>query len=82
MQPWVDELRLIGAVGHNTTDTGRGEDHDLRLLGREERLDVGLAGEIQFTMSSGDDVGVAARLQASQDSAAHEATVAGEVDAC
>jgi hypothetical protein len=75
-----DEVAGVGGVGVDAADLGGGEDHVAGLLGGEEGLDVGLAGEVELGVGADDDVGEAEGEEAAEDRGADEAPVSGDED--
>lgn len=75
-----DEVGGEGGVGVDAADLGGGEDDVARVLGGEEGLDVGLAGEVELGVGAEDDGGEAEREEAAQDRGPDEALVAGDED--
>jgi hypothetical protein len=71
----IDELGRIAVVGVDTADLCRRHIDLLRLFLGEEGSDLGLVRQVEFGMSSGDEVGVAFFDQAPHDRAAYHAAV-------
>ncbi len=60
----VDELRRVGVVGVDAADAGGGQQDVVGLFFSEEAGDGGLVTQLQFSVGTYDQVGVAPRLQA------------------
>jgi hypothetical protein len=54
----ADEFGGVGVIGMDATDFGRGEEDVAGFFGGEEGFDSGLAGEVEFGVGAGEDVGV------------------------
>lgn len=75
-----NEISWVCVIGVDSTDFGRGEDHESRLLGGEEELDVVLASEIELGVGSEDQIGVAQSLKLPNNGGTHQAAVSGHED--
>lgn len=75
-----DEVGGEGGVGVDASDLGGGEDDIAGLLGSEEGLNVGLAGQVELRVGADDDVGEAEGQESAEDRGADEAAVAGDED--
>ena len=79
-QVFINELGRISIVGMYTADSGGSEINLIWLFCREKGVDRSLAGKVEFSMSSGDDVSSPLTLKSSHDSGTDHATVASDVD--
>ena len=76
----VDEVSAVGVVRHDPPDVCCREDHRLRALLIEERTHSDGIREIQLTMSTADEVGIATLLEVAPDSGAYEPTMPCDID--
>ena len=76
----MDEFGRIDVVGVNPPDLRCGQIHLVGLFVTEECIDCGLAGQVEFHVSSGDDVTTACLFQLSDNRRANHSAMACDVD--
>ena len=76
----VHKIRQGILVGHNAAHLGGSQEYILRLFRFEKGFHLILPGQVQFLMSTGDDVAVALPLQFPDNGGAHHAPVARHID--
>lgn len=75
-----DEIRRVRVVGMDAADLRSSKDHEPRLLGGEELLDIRLAREVELGVSSEDQIGEPQVPELPHDGGAHKAAVARDKD--
>lgn len=78
-QIFVDELRRIGVVGKDAPDLGGCEKYVIRFFLSEKFVDRLLAGQVQFTVRSDDNVFISLAPQRFAQGRAHKAAVPGYI---
>lgn len=77
---FVNEVGAVGVVGVNAADFCGGHEDVVGFLGFEEVEYGALIKKVELLPCAGDEVGIAARLQAAHDGGADHAAVAGDVN--